>query len=37
MSTRQEIVDSLSNLPATKLIGTVLNKAEIDTKAYYYD
>jgi capsular exopolysaccharide synthesis family protein len=37
MSTRREIEDSLRLLPAAKLIGTILNKAEVETQAYYYD
>jgi hypothetical protein len=36
MSTKREIEDSLHHLPAAKLIGTVLNKAEIEPEAYYY-
>jgi protein-tyrosine kinase len=37
VSTRREIEDSLRLLPAAKLIGTILNKAEVETQAYYYD
>jgi capsular exopolysaccharide synthesis family protein len=37
MSTRREIEDSLHLLPAAKLIGTILNKADIEPQAYYYD
>jgi capsular exopolysaccharide synthesis family protein len=37
MSTRREIEDSLRLLPATKLIGTILNKADVEPSAYYYD
>jgi protein-tyrosine kinase len=37
MSTKREIEDSLHLLPTEKLIGTILNKAEFETKAYYYD
>jgi capsular exopolysaccharide synthesis family protein len=36
MSTRKEIEDSLRIIPATKLLGTILNKAEIETMPYYY-
>lgn len=37
MSTEHEIEDSLRLLPLENLIGTVLNKADADPKAYYYD
>ncbi len=37
MSTRKEIEDSLLLLPAEKLVGTVLNMADIVPHAYYYD
>ena len=36
MSTQREIEDSIRLLPAEKLIGTVLNKAEAVSMAYYY-
>lgn len=36
MSTKREIEDSLRHLPAANLIGTILNKAEIDPVGYYY-
>jgi protein-tyrosine kinase len=36
MSTRQEIEDSLRHIPADKLIGAVLNKAESEPIPYYY-
>jgi hypothetical protein len=36
MSTKREIEDSIRLLPAEKLIGTVLNKAEAEQMAYYY-
>ncbi len=36
MSTKREIEDSLRYLPAAKLIGTVLNKAETEPVGYYY-
>lgn len=36
MSTKREIEDSLHHLPAANLIGTILNKAEIEPTAYYY-
>ncbi|MFZ5523291.1 MAG: CpsD/CapB family tyrosine-protein kinase [Pseudomonadota bacterium] len=36
MSTKREIEDSLHHLPATKLIGIVLNKAETEPMDYYY-
>jgi len=35
MSTKQEIEDSLLLIPADKLIGTVLNKVEIEKRDYY--
>ncbi|MDO8989445.1 MAG: CpsD/CapB family tyrosine-protein kinase [Sideroxyarcus sp.] len=37
MTTKREIEDSLRLLPTANLIGTILNKAEVDQKAYYYD
>lgn len=37
MSTKREIEDSLHHLPAANLVGTILNKAEIEPSAYYYD
>ncbi|OIQ99973.1 tyrosine-protein kinase ptk [mine drainage metagenome] len=37
MSTKREIEDSLRLLPAENLIGTILNKADVEPKAYYYD
>ena len=36
MSTKREIEDCLRLLPANTLIGTVLNKAEIEPRDYYY-
>lgn len=36
MSTRREIEDSLRHIPAAKLVGTVLNKAETEPIPYYY-
>ena len=36
MSTRLKLDDSLRHLPAAKLIGTILNKAEIEPVGYYY-
>lgn len=36
MSTKREIENSIRLLPAEKLIGTVLNKAETESMAYYY-
>jgi protein-tyrosine kinase len=36
MSTKREIENSIRLLPADKLIGTVLNKAEAEQLAYYY-
>lgn len=36
MSTKREIEDSLRLLPAENLLGTVLNKAEVEPRAYYY-
>jgi len=37
MSTRHEIEESLRLLPAASLIGTILNKADVEPIAYYYD
>lgn len=37
MSTKREIEDSLRLLPEANLIGTVLNKADVEPKAYYYN
>jgi protein-tyrosine kinase len=37
MSTKREIEDSLRIIPASKLIGTILNKAETEPVPYYYD
>jgi hypothetical protein len=37
MTTKREIEDSLRLLPTANFIGTVLNKAEVDQKSYYYD
>lgn len=37
MSTKREIQDSLHLLPAANFIGTILNKAEVEPVAYYYD
>jgi len=36
MSSKREIEDSLHHLKAANLIGTILNKAEIEPGAYYY-
>lgn len=36
MSTQQEIEDCLRQVPQSKLIGTILNKAETETTPYYY-
>jgi protein-tyrosine kinase len=36
MSTKREIEDSIRLLPAANLVGTVLNKSEIEPRAYYY-
>jgi capsular exopolysaccharide synthesis family protein len=36
MSTRREIEASLRLLPAENLVGTILNKADIEPSAYYY-
>jgi len=36
MSSKREIEDSIHLLPAGNLVGTVLNKAEIEPMAYYY-
>jgi capsular exopolysaccharide synthesis family protein len=37
MSTEREILDSLHLLPTAKFIGTILNKADVEPMAYYYD
>lgn len=37
MSTKSEIEDSMRHLPATNLLGVVLNKAEVEKRSYYYD
>jgi Mrp family chromosome partitioning ATPase len=37
MSTKREIQDSLHLLPTANFIGTILNKAEVEPTAYYYD
>ena len=37
MSTRREIEDSLRLLPAANIIGTILNKADVELQPYYYD
>lgn len=36
MSKQSEIEETLHHLPSDKLIGIILNKAETETKAYYY-
>lgn len=36
VSTKLEIEDSLRHIPAAKLIGTILNKAEAELIPYYY-
>jgi protein-tyrosine kinase len=36
MSTQAEIEETLHHLPREKLLGVVLNKAEVESKAYYY-
>lgn len=36
MSTQSEIEETLHHLPKENLLGIVLNKAEIESKAYYY-
>jgi protein-tyrosine kinase len=36
MSTQSEIEETLHHVPAEKLLGVVLNRAEIDLKPYYY-
>jgi len=36
MSTQSEIEETLHHLPKEKLLGVVLNKAEVESKAYYY-
>jgi Mrp family chromosome partitioning ATPase len=37
MCTKREIEDTLNLLPSAKLLGTILNKADIEPQAYYYD
>jgi capsular exopolysaccharide synthesis family protein len=37
MSTKREIEDSVRLIPAENLIGTILNKAEVEPMPYYYD
>ncbi len=36
MSTKREIDDSIRLIPPEKLVGTILNKAEIEPISYYY-
>jgi protein-tyrosine kinase len=36
MSTQSEIEETLYHLPKEKLIGVVFNKADVESKAYYY-
>lgn len=36
MSTKREIEDSLQHLPPAKLIGTIFNKADVNSIDYYY-
>ena len=36
MSTKREVEDGLRHIPAAKLIGTILNKAETELMPYYY-
>lgn len=36
MSTQSEIEETLHHVPKANLLGVVLNKAEIESKAYYY-
>lgn len=36
MSSKTEIEDTLHHIPKEKLLGIVMNKAEIEQKAYYY-
>lgn len=36
MSTKREIEDSFRHMPSAKLVGTILNKAEIEPMTYYY-
>lgn len=36
MSTQSEIEETLHHLPKANLLGVVLNKAEVESKAYYY-
>lgn len=36
MNTKQELEESLHHLPEATLVGTVLNKAEAEPRAYYY-
>lgn len=36
MSTQSEIEETLHHLPKNNLLGVVLNKADVESKAYYY-
>jgi protein-tyrosine kinase len=36
MSTKREVEDCLHQLPTAKLVGTVLNKAKVEPRDYYY-
>jgi protein-tyrosine kinase len=36
MSTQSEIEETLHHIPTEKLLGVVLNRAEVDLKPYYY-
>ena len=36
MSTQSEIEETLHHLPKNNLLGVVLNRAEVESKAYYY-
>lgn len=36
MSTQSEIEETLHHLPKNNLLGVVLNKAEVESKSYYY-
>ncbi len=37
MSSKHDIEDSLRHLPEDKMVGVVLNKADVEKKAYYYE
>ena len=36
MSTKSEIEETMYHLPKEKLLGVVFNKADVETRSYYY-